>query len=78
MAAADSTGDLTGDGAAAAAATSSAAPVAGTSSSSSSAAPGPTVTVVEGGKSAGSVLEIDLKAVIALVVLGLVAAAILL
>ena len=72
-AAADGTGDLTGDGVAAA---TSGSPV-GTSSTGTAPAAA-TITVVEGGKSAGSVLEVDLQSVIALVVLGLVAAAVLL
>lgn len=76
IAAADSTGDLlNGDGVVAAAAATSSLAVG---RSSTSAGTSPTGTVVEGGKSGGSVLEVDLKTVIALGGLGLIAAAVLL
>lgn len=76
--AADSTADLTGDGVVAAAATSTSRVSVGTSSTSEATAPTGTGTVVESGKSAGGVLEVDLKTVIGLGFLGLIAAAVLL
>lgn len=62
------TGDVTG---AAAVATATTGSPAGTSAGSAAA-----VTVAESGRSGGSVLEVDVKTVIALGVLGLVAAAV--
>ena len=87
IAAANRTGKWTGNTAAAATVatsssltetTVSSAPAETSSASTASPTPSNTATVVQSGKNAGSVLEIDLKKIRGLGVLGLVGAAVLL
>lgn len=75
---ADGGGDLDEEGVAVATTGMGMGTSTGTSSVSVTTTAAATGTVVQGGKSAGSVVEVDLKSVIALGVLGLVAAAFLL